>query len=372
MSSDRAYLDHNASVPIRPEALAEMIDVLGSGGNPSSVHKFGRRARAVVEAARDAVAALAGASSDAVVFTSGGTEANHLALTGCGAERILISAVEHDSVIAAARMSARPVETVAVTADGCLDLDDLTAKLGARSGQTLLSVMAANNETGVLQPIEAIVERAQTAGAMVHCDAVQAAGRVAFDFDAIGLDLMTLSGHKIGGPAGVGALLVADRIALQAQQGGGGQERGRRAGTENLAGIAGFGAAARIAADCPDSGRLATLRDDLETRLSAVAKDAVIFGANAPRLGNTTAIAMPGVSSALQVMALDLADVAVSAGAACSSGKVQASHVLAAMGFGAGHSDCAIRISLGWTTTADDIDRLIEAWVDLYQRKRAA
>jgi len=372
MQTDRVYLDHNATTPIRPEALAAVVETLASGGNPSSVHQDGRRARAAAESARDAVAALAGAPSDGVVFTSGGTEANHLALAGSGADRILVSAIEHDSVLAAARLSGLPVETVVVTADGSLDLDDLTAKLGDNAGRTLVSVMAANNETGVVQPIEAVVERARSAGAMVHCDAVQAAGKIPLDFATHGLDFMTLSGHKVGAPAGVGALVVADGADVRARQGGGGQERGRRAGTENLSGITGFGAAARIVADCADSGRLAALRDELEVQLSAVAEDAVIFGANAPRLGNTAAVAMPGVSSEVQVMALDLAGIAVSAGAACSSGKVRASHVLQAMGFGAGYSDCSIRISFGWTTTAADIDRLVAAWTDLYRRKRAA
>jgi cysteine desulfurase len=372
MPTDRVYLDHNATTPIRPEAMAAVVEALASGGNPSSVHQDGRQARAAVETARDAVAALAGAPSDGVVFTSGGTEANHLALAASGADRILVSAIEHDSVLAAARLSGLPVETMAVTVDGSLDLDDLTAKLGGADRRTLVSVMAANNETGVVQPIDAVVDRARSAGAMVHCDAVQAAGKIPLDFTSLGLDFMTLSGHKVGGPAGSGALMVAGRAEVRARQGGGGQERGRRAGTENLSGIAGFGAAARIVADSADGGRLAALRDKLEARLSAVAEDAVIFGAKAPRLGNTSAIAMPGVSSELQVMALDLAGIAVSAGAACSSGKVRASHVLQAMGFGTGYSDCAIRISLGWTTTAADIDRLVAAWTELYRRKRAA
>jgi len=372
MPTDRVYLDHNATTPIRPEALAAVVGALESGGNPSSVHQSGRSARAAVETARDAVAALAGAPSDSVVFTSGGTEANHLALTGAGADRILVSAVEHDSVLAAARLSGLPVETVAVTADGVLDLDDLTAKLGGNDGSALVSVMAANNETGVVQPIEAVVERARSVGALVHCDAVQTAGKNPLDFTSLGVDFMTLSGHKVGGPAGVGALAVADRATVHARQAGGGQERGRRAGTENISGIAGFGAAARLAANCADGGRLLALRDEMEAQLSAAAVDAVIFGANVSRLCNTSAIAMPGVSSEVQVMALDLAGIAVSAGAACSSGKVQPSHVLQAMGFGADYGDCAIRISLGWTTTSDDIDRLVAAWTDLYRRKRAA
>jgi cysteine desulfurase len=361
------YLDHNATTPLRPAVAAAMAEALAAVGNPSSVHGFGRAARARLETAREQVAALVGARPAQVVFTSGGTEANDLALTGAGRERVLVTAIEHDSVLKATAATAIPVAR-----DGVVDLPALQRLLAETAAPALVSVMAANNETGVIQPVAEAARIAHEHGALLHCDAVQAAGKIAVDFNALGADLMTLSAHKLGGPAGVGALVVADPVQVAARLRGGGQERGRRAGTENLAGIAGFGVAAEIAAGALDAmAGLAALRDDLERRALAAVSGACAFGREAPRLSNTSCLALPGVASALQVMALDLAGVAVSAGSACSSGKVQPSHVLHAMGADAATAGCAIRVSLGWRSTVDDVEGFLEAWCALAARRHA-
>lgn len=350
-----AYLDHNASSPLRPAALDAMVDALAAGGNPSSVHRTGRAARARVDRARRQVASLVDARPADIVFTSGGTEANALALRGAGRRRILISAVEHASVMAAAPHA----QTIPVDCDGVVELAALERLLVANDEPTLVSVMAANNETGVLQPIDEVVRLARAAGALVHCDAVQAAGR---PFD---VDYLSLSAHKLGGPAGVGALVARAGAPLRPVIAGGGQESGRRGGTENVAGIVGFGAAAQEALGQRD---LSLWRDRIEAALLAVAPGARVFGAGARRLGNTSCLGMPGVPAETQVMALDLAGVCVSAGAACSSGKVARSAVLAAMGVAADEADTALRISLGWNNVPGDIDRLIAAWRELYIR----
>ena len=367
------YLDYNATVPIRPAAAEAVSRALELTGNASSVHGFGRLARRRIEDAREAVAALAGARADQVVFTSGGTEANNLALRGLDGVRVLISAGEHDSV----RRAVPSAERIALDRDGRVAPDRVVERLGELHGRdprpALVSVMLANNETGVIQPLRQIAARAHELGALVHCDAVQAAGKIALDMAGLGVDLLSLSGHKLGGPQGVGALIVGDDAAVRPLLLGGGQERGRRAGTENLPGIAGFGAAARAAgAEIERFGRLAALRDGLEARALALVPDARIFGAAAARLANTSCLAMPGVAAETQVIALDLAGVAVSAGAACSSGKVQPSHVLDAMGVAAAEAACAIRVSLGWRSRAEDVDRFVEAWFDLYSRRRGA
>lgn len=356
-----AYLDHNATSPLRPAAFEAMVEALRAGGNPSSVHGAGRKARAIVDKARREVAALAGAAPTEVVFTSGGTEANNLALSGAGRRRVLVSAIEHDSV----RRAVPQAEILPVDGDGVLDLTALERALASSVDPALVSIMLANNETGVLQPIGEVVRLARAAGALVHCDAVQGAGKVAVDFHGLGVDYLSLSAHKLGGPSGVGALVIRSNAPLRQDRLGGGQESNRRAGTENVAGIAGFGAAALHAASGLD---VAALRDRLEFALVQIAVDARIFGATAARIGNTTCISMPGVPAETQVMALDLAGVCISAGAACSSGKVQRSPVLEAMGVPAVEAACATRISLGWNSEAADIERLIAAWQDLYIR----
>ncbi len=364
--STPVYLDYNASTPVVPAAAAAVTRVLVQPGNASSVHRFGRIMRREVEDARDQVAALVGAPTAGVIFTGSGSEANNLALRGCGRARALVSAIEHESVL---RARADAV-AVPVRADGCISLTHLAAALARDDRPAVVSVMLANNETGVIQPVREVAHLAREAGALVHCDAVQAAGRIALDIADLGVDMLTLSAHKIGGPQGVGALVLAGNLQIARAIHGGGQERGRRAGSENVAGIAGFGAAAGLAASYSESSRVTALRDELETRARAAAADIVIHGGAAPRLGNTTCLGLPGVAAETQVMALDLAGVAVSAGAACSSGKVTPSHVLRAMGAGEDTARSAIRISLGWASTAADIDRFIAAWSDIAVKAR--
>ncbi len=362
-----AYLDWNATAPLRPEAAAAMVDALARCGNPSSVHRWGREARRALEAARAQVAALVGAAPAAVVFTSGGSEANQLALRGVPGRRVLVSALEHDSV----RDAVPGAAVIPATPAGIVDLAALERMLAQEARPALVSLMLANNETGAIQPVAAAARLAHARGALLHCDAVQAAGKIAVDVAALGADLLSLSAHKLGGPQGVGALVVAGAVALAAQQTGGGQERGRRAGTENLPGIVGFGVAASLAAErLADYATVALLRDAAQRRLSAIAPEAPVHAAGVARLPNTLAIGMPGVPAATQVMALDLAGVMVSAGAACSSGKLRRSPVLEAMGLGAEAADSAIRISLGWSSSAADIDRLVEAWGALHARSR--
>lgn len=356
-----AYLDHNATSPLRPAAFDAMVEALRASGNPSSVHGIGRKARAIVDRARRDVAALVGAQPAETIFTSGGTEANNLVLSGAGRRRVLVSAVEHDSV----RGAVPNAEILPVDCDGVLDLAALERALAVSTEPTLVSVMLANNETGVLQPIAEIVRLARTAGALVHCDAVQAVGKVPVDLHGLGVDYLSLSGHKLGGPTGVGALVVRNGAPLAADRLGGRQESNRRAGTENVSGIAGFGAAARVAGTDLD---LSGLRDRLELSLVQIAPAATIYGARAPRIPNTTCISMPGVPAETQVMAADLAGVCISAGAACSSGKVQRSPVLEAMGVPPAEAGCASRISLGWNTADTDIERLITVWQNLYIR----
>ncbi len=371
MSAAIVYLDYNATTPPEPAVAEAVAAALEIGGNPSSVHRRGRAARRAVEEARLEVAALAGARPSEVVFTSGGTEANNLALTGVGVRRLMVSAVEHDSVLAAASRSGAEVTLLPVDGDGVVELAALEGLLEAGGGPTLVSVMLANNETGVIQPLAEVAARAHAGGALVHCDAVQAAGRIAIDMAALGADLLTLSAHKLGGPQGAGALITRQRVPLSPGLHGGGQERGRRAGTENVPGIVGFGRAAALAVrGLASSGRIARLRDELERRLRAAAPEARVFGQGVPRLANTSCFSMPGVAAETQVMALDLAGVQVSAGAACSSGKVTPSHVLRAMGVPEDEAAWAIRVSLGRASGAGDIDRLLEAWNEL--RARAA
>ncbi|BBK42391.1 cysteine desulfurase [Allostella vacuolata] len=358
-----AYLDHNATSPLRPAARDAMIAALAECGNPSSPHAAGRAARARVEAARRTLALAFDCALDSVIFTSGGTEANNLAVRGTGAATVLVSAVEHDSV----REAERRAEVIPVDGNGIVDLEWLEARL-ARGGVGLVSVMLANNETGVIQPIADVVRLAHAEGALVHTDATQAAGRIPLSFESLDVELMTVSAHKLGGPPGVGALLVQEGFPLRPLLRGGRQEDGRRAGTENVPAIAGFAAAVEAALATADGTR--ALRDGLEARLLASAPGARILGALVDRLPNTTCIAMPGVAAETQVMALDLAGIAVSAGAACSSGKVRTSPVLAAMGVDAELARSAIRISLGWNSTADDVGRCAEAWWALWARTR--
>ncbi len=362
-----SYLDFNATAPM-PECVSDaVLAAMRQTGNPSSVHEYGRRARALVERGRADVARLVGVAPQQVVFTSGATEANILALRGCGRTRVLVSAIEHESVLTA---TADP-ENIPVDVAGRIDLDALERLLSKETAPAIVSVMLANNETGVVQPVAEVAALARAAGALVHCDAVQSPGRIPVDFPALDVDFMSLSAHKLGGPKGVGALITRRDPPLQAVQRGGGQERGMRGGTENLPGIAGFGAAARWALESLDrAGAVEALRDEMERRLRDALPEARIFGFDAPRLGNTSCLGLAGLPAETQVMALDLAGVAVGAGSACSSGKVKPSHVLESMGADASLAGSAIRVSLGPSTTEAEIDRFLDAWIDLAQRAR--
>jgi cysteine desulfurase len=366
----RAYLDWNATTPLRPETRAAMTAAWDLAGNPSSVHAEGRQARRLVEEARATVAAAVGALPRNVVFTSSGTEANALALapglrggTRGPVQRLLVSAIEHASVLAGGRFSPEAVVRIAVTRSGVIDLDNLRRHL-ASGPAALVSIMAANNETGALQPVHEAAEIVHEAGGLLHVDAIQAFGKVPFDISTIGADLATLSAHKIGGPKGVGALVGAEGVVgPEPLLRGGGQELGRRAGTENVAGIAGFGAAVKAAMATGDAevARMKLLRDRLERGLRQ-SEGLTLFAEEVARLPNTTLFTAPGLKAETAVIGFDLEGIAVSSGSACSSGKVQPSHVLQAMGFADQMAQGAVRLSLGWSTSETDIDCCLKAW----------
>jgi len=370
---DRVYLDWNATTPLRPEAREAMTAAWDVSGNPSSVHAEGRQARKWVEAARAAISSAVGALPRNLVFASGGTEANALALTqglrrgsGFPIKRLLVSAIEHASVLTGGRFPVSAVGTVAVTSAGLLDLDRLRAMLEG-GPPTLVSVMLANNETGAVQPVAEAAEIVHSAGGLLHVDAIQAFGKIRCDINEMNADLMTLSAHKIGGPKGVGALVLAEGVlGPEPLLRGGGQEQGRRAGTENVGGIVGFGAAAKAAISAleDDAIRLENLRNRLEIGLRQT-PGVIVFSQDVVRLPNTTLFTVPGLKAETAVIGFDLAGIAVSSGSACSSGKVQPSHVLEAMGFGPELARGAVRLSLGWSTSEADIDRCLEAWRDL-------
>jgi len=368
--SDRVYLDWNATTPLRPEARQAMTDAWELSGNPSSVHTEGRKARRLVEEARAAIAAAVGARPQDVVFSSGGTEANALALTpglrrGAGqkVERLLVSAIEHTSVLVGGRFPSAAIGTIKVTAAGLVDLDHLRAQL-AEGPPALVSVMLANNETGAVQPVAEVARIVHAAGGLLHGDAIQAFAKIPFDISSMGADLVTLSAHKIGGPKGVGAVVLAEDVqGLEPLLRGGGQELGRRAGTENVGGISAFGAATKAAMAVlePDASRLRGLRDMLEVGLKQT-PGMIVFSEAAPRLPNTTLFTVPGLKAETAVIGFDLAGIAVSSGSACSSGKVQPSHVLDAMGMGRELAQGAVRLSLGWSTSQADIEMTLKAW----------
>jgi cysteine desulfurase len=371
----RLYLDYNATAPLRPEARAAMIEALGEVGNASSVHGEGRAAHHRIEDARAAVAALVGGEAKAVTFTSGGTEANNTVLTPDWAlggkalhfDRLLVGGTEHPSVLGGGRFASGAVDQIAVDGNGVVDLDDLRRLLAedaAKGERILVSVMLANNETGVIQPVAEVARIAHEAGARVHSDVVQAAGRTSVEIAALGVDVLTLSAHKIGGPQGAGAIVRADdHLSLAPLMTGGGQEKRARAGTENVAAIAGFGVAARAAmAGLSSIERLARLRDEMAAVMAEGGRKLTVFGAEAARLPQTLCAAVEGVSAETLLIALDLEGVAVSSGAACSSGKVAPSHVLSAMGVAQNIAKGAIRISLGWDSKESDLDLFSTAW----------
>ena len=354
----RTYLDHNATAPLRLEARQAMLAAMDVVGNASSIHAEGRAARKLLDDAREQVARAVGVIAPMVVFTSGGSEANNLALKGAPVERLIVSAIEHPAVLEAAKTSGKPVEIVPVEGNGLIDLTALDSML--KGPRALISVMLANNETGVIQPVTEIARMAQ--GHLVHTDAVQALGKLPVNFGLLGVDMMTLSAHKLGGPVGAGALIVRDGLALELLIHGGGQELRRRAGTENIPALAGFGAVAQTKLQ-----NCKPLRDRLEAALDGT----VIIGRDVERLPNTTCFAYPGMNAETLLMGFDLEGIAVSSGSACSSGKVAKSHVLAAMGAAPEIFRAAIRVSLGWDTTENHIDHFIAAWRKIVQRHKA-
>lgn len=394
MIRERIYLDHNASSPVRPEVQDAVVEAMSLVGNASSVHTEGRKVRSVIEEAREHVAALCGVPAGQVIFTGGGTEANVLALSPgwlsrsegfLGAQtRLFMSAIEHPSALKGGCFAPENIELLPVTADGVLDVDEAVRRLEAYRDESngapfLVSVMAANNETGALQPVSRIAEIVHELGGLLHSDAIQLAGKARLDMSALGADLVTISAHKLGGPRGVGALILArpDLSNSRPPIAGGGQERGQRGGTENVIGIAGFGAAAVIAqAELGEMARIKELRDSLETELLRIAPSARILCAGVERLPNTTCFAVKGMHGETLVIAMDLEGVAISAGSACSSGKVERSHVLDAMGVPPEIASGAVRISLGWTTQMSEIERFLHAWEAIYvrskKRRRAA
>jgi cysteine desulfurase len=361
------YLDANASEPLRPEAKAAMAAAWEVTGNPSSVHAAGRAARRLLEDAREKIAAAFGARGQDVVFTSGGTEADNLAVHALGeggreGRRILIGATEHDAI----RAAAPHADILPVDRHGVADLDALRDWLGS-GPPALVCLMLANNETGTIQPVAEAAALCRTHGARLHVDAVQAAGRTRVDMTALGCHSIAISAHKLGGPPGAGALLLSPELEfISPLIAGGGQERGRRGGTPPLPAIAGFAAVCGLVTD---RTRLAALRDRVE--MTALRHGAVVCGDGAPRLANTASLALPGVRADAQVIALDLDGIAVSAGAACSSGKVQTSHVLTAMGLGS-LAGQAIRVSLPWNVTVEAIEAFETAYARMAVRMKPA
>lgn len=365
LETQRVYLDYNATAPV-PDAVVDAVaEALRNGGNASSIHEDGRRARAMVEEARAAVARLIGAGPDQITFTGSGTEASNQILRTCGRDRVIVSAIEHEAVTFATENP----EILPVLPSGVVDLDALEAMLSTDGRPAVVGIMLANNETGVIQPVADAARIAHAHGALLHCDAVQALGKIPVDTEALGADSYAFSAHKIGGPQGIGVLVLRTPGIARRFVHGGGQERGLRAGTESVAAIVGFCRAAALAAERLEAfGQLAGLRDEMVARLRDIAPEVVLFGEEADRLPNTAKISMPGVSSETQVMAMDLAGISLSAGSACSSGTVEPPYVLTAMGVPDDLAITAIRVSMGWDTVPADIERFIDAWGELYER----
>ncbi len=379
-TTTRTYLDYNATAPMRPQARDMLVRVLGDVGNASSVHREGRAARGIIETARDRVAALVGGRGKNVIFTGSGSEANNLVLApgfrradGAPAQTLLVGAGEHPCVLEGHRFDPQAVDHIPLRADGLVDLGWLEARLADLAGKpVLVSIQLANNETGAIQPVAEAASLVRAAGGLMHCDAVQAAGKIGIDIDALGVDALTLSAHKLGGPQGVGALVLAgEGYVLDRLVRGGGQERNWRAGTENVAGIAAFGEAARVARDGlgEEEPRLRDLRADFEAAIRENCPDAVIFCEAAPRLPNTILFAVPGKRAETALIALDLNGAALSSGSACSSGKVKSSHVLEAMGVAPALSESALRLSFGWNTQKDAVTHFTAAFARLLSNR---
>tara|TARA_Y100001970_G_C14250953_1_gene871834 strand:+ start:1907 stop:3025 length:1119 start_codon:yes stop_codon:yes gene_type:complete len=363
--SDRIYLDHNATAKIRPEVIKALADAMVSVGNASSVHGAGRNARNLVEKARRQLATLIGADSSQVVFTSGGTEADNQVMQPCDPLRTFVSAVEHPAVLDACPGA----QKVPVDSDGVVDLSKLESMLAMAEMPQMVALMLANNETGVLQPVAEAAEIAHRYGALLHCDAVQAVGKVPVNFGALGADTMAMTGHKFGGPQGIGALVLRTPESADCLIRGGGQERGLRGGTESVAHIIALGRAAEIALERMEGySNIADLRDQMERRIIKTTPGTRIFGGRAHRLPNTSKLMMPGVSSDTQVISFDLAGIEVSAGSACSAGRIEPPYVLTAMGVPDDDALCALRVSLGWDTSEADIDRFVAEWGRIFER----
>jgi cysteine desulfurase len=372
----RIYLDHNASSPLRPQARAAMLAALDNDGNPSSVHSEGRQARAIVEDAREHVAALVGAEAAEVVFTSGATEAAN-AVVNAGYQVILLARIEHPCIIAPAEACGAALIDLPVTSDGIIDRSALAAaleRIDPAKGRALVCLQVANNETGVIQPVAEMAALARARGADVFADAVQAAGRISLDMRELGADAIILSAHKLGGPKGAGAIVGRSGWRSKSFVKGGGQERRRRGGTENVAAIAGFGAAASALRETArsEAARIEGLRDRLEREVVDATPEVIIVGHGSARLPNTACIALPHRLAETVVIKLDLAGIAISAGAACSSGKVGVSATLAAMGLNAPDLHAAVRISLGWNTSDADITAFSEVWRAMHGQSIAA
>ncbi len=374
----RHYLDHNATTPVRPEVIEAMTQALHVVGNSSSVHAEGRAARAIVEAGREKLRSLINAPVNGVIFTGGGTEAIHYALNGTvktgAVTRIFVSAIEHAAVPANAGETGVPVETIPATKTGHADLDWLRDRLKSydakREGGFLVCVMVANNETGVIQPVTEAADIAHERGGLLFADAAQAAGKIPVNFVMSGADLMAVTAHKFGGPIGVGALIAGPNLPLHPVMRGGGHEENRRAGTHNVPAIAGLGAACDCAPSTIAKGpAIAALRDRMQT--AAEGAGAIIWGRDAARLPGTLSLSAPGFYSPTQLMAMDLAGIAISSGSACSSGKTKPSHVLSAMGADEALASSGIRVSLGWNSTDADAEAFVSAWPAAYARVKA-
>lgn len=360
------YLDYNATTPVRPEVIDRVAKLLAEPHNASSVHFYGREGKKHLENAREIIAQAVNAWKNEIVFTSSGTEANNAVLFAESSRRILVSAIEHSSIV----KTVPHAEQIAVDANGVVKLDALRALLSKSTAPVLVSVMLANNETGVIQPVAEIVKlcREWQGDALVHTDAAQALGKISVDFSMLGVDMMTISAHKLGGPQGAAALVIRNDLPIKPLLTGGGQELGRRAGTENVAGISGFGLAVELAQkDATQWQQVRSWLDAMEDAILAHAPEAMVFGRDVPRLPSTSCIAMPGVGSETQLMSFDLAGVAISAGSACSSGRIESSHVIKAMGF-AEVAGTAIRISGGWNTIEADVQKALTEWKKLYDR----
>lgn len=360
------YLDYNATAPVLPQVLEAMAECEGLPLNPSSVHGLGRQAKKLLEDARSQIAQALGAFANEVLFTASGSEANNMVLRAFGDRPLLVSAIEHASISKTAKLLGGDV--IAVDANGVVDLQNLESKLKALGKPALVSVMLANNETGVIQPISEIADIVHAHGGLLHTDAVQALGKITVDWGLLKCDMLTISGHKAGGPLGTAALLIRNDLPIRPLITGGGQELGRRAGTENIPAIVGLAALVHGVAHCPHAAQMQRLRDMLENELTAAARDAIVFGKGAARLPNTLQISMPGVNSETQLMHFDLAGFAVSAGSACSSGRIEPSAVLLAMGVKPDVAGTALRISLGWKTEETEIRDFIVAWKAAYGR----